>query len=263
MKCQVCFKEIPDNIDYCPTCNMNVQESVPQQRKKICINCRNEQLPQNKFCSNCGQTVGNIPLESNYDLPHKMFKAPKSELKSTLFKGIIVAIGICVLIELFLILTGDFSGLHVQVILSIIAIIFYGIIASNSVDLYEKTKYKAIGANAMVVIGLGFIHTTLYIWEIINFTNFDPAYKLLFSQWLIVIGLAHTIYLLLINVKTKLAKRVLMITTPLIFITYTAILFWVDFDIDNEFYERLILVSVILTLFGTVATVILNKIKEN
>ena len=265
MKCEVCHKIIPEQLDYCQLCNNQKPIGVIEKSKiifqpKFCSNCGFKIEENVKFCSNCSFKL----IKENIDtevLSEKILKKEKSKIKSNFFRLILGAFALCVIIEIFLILTGDYLQTQINVISSALAIIAYGIISNISIDLLEGKKNKNLAVTSLIISVLGFIYTNLIIWDMLGENPSDSILEMLFSLWIISIGLAHSSKLILIKIRNINAKNILIVTNLFIFITYSISVLRVNFSIENELFNRFYLISIILTLFGTMATVTANKIK--
>lgn len=238
----------------------------------FCSKCGKRLSEEDQFCSACGSVVkqentSNTPPENNSPAeiitpPIEKVKKPKSEYKSLLFKCILGAIGICALLEILFILTGEMWELHAKVLSSVGFIIFYGLIANVAVTYYENTEYKNLGLAIIATIAINFIMSTLLVWDILSFES-EFILKLMIVLWIIFAACVHIAFLSLVDLRTETSKGIFYLTNLIISITYFMLALMVVFEIDTDFFFRLFWVFVILTLFGTVATPLINKIYKN
>ena len=164
------------------------------------------------------------------------------------------------IIEVLLILTGEFSLIHLKVLGSMLYIIVFGIFTSKYADLYEDKNGKYFGMFGICIATFEFIVFTLQLWEVIQIESM-PIRKLLVSLLVVCVAIYHTAYILLIKLKNAISTKFSIATQILIGITYTLFIILIIAEISNDFYIRLLLVFSILTLFTTIATFITNKIK--
>jgi len=238
-----------------------------------CSKCGRKLRDDEVFCSKCGNKIIREDVNNNDLKPEstsasipevsveKSIKKPRSQLKTWLFKGILIAVAVCALLEIVFILTGEIWQVHTKVLASIGWIVVYGIMANVAVNYYEATKYKNIGLVIFALITSNFILSTLLTWGVIT-TSDKFVYKLVATIWIIFGGVVHSAFLSLIDFKNDNCKRTWNLTNIAIAITYSMGILKVIFEIDIDLFFRLFWVSVIITLFGTVATPLVNKITK-
>lgn len=226
----------------------------------FCSKCGKELRIDDVFCSSCGTRVIKEIIKQEKNAT-KQEERPKSQYQSLLFKSILGAVAICALLEIIFILSGALWEVHTKVLSSAAWIMFYGVIAYIAVGYHEKTKYKNLGMAFILLTAINFITSTLITWNVINFEN-EMIIKLVLTFWIIFSGIIHSILLSLIKFKNDNVKSIFNITNIIISITYFIGILKFVFDINSEFYTRLFWVFVILTLFASVGTALVNKISK-
>jgi len=225
----------------------------------FCSSCGKQLAENDRFCSVCGKAIV-IDNSTSQSMPiiEDIFvtdKKPKSPYKNALIKVVLTALGICVLLQIFFILTEDVNWtMSYRVWQSVWWVIAYGFAANVAVDLYERTTLKNISISGFVLIVIGFILSTLLSWEVIDYSS------LMGTLWIAAVGFTHCSRLFLLKFKSSIAMKSLFITTTILVITYLTAILMLIFEPDNDFFERIFLILIILSLFGTVATFLLNKI---
>ena len=223
-----------------------------------CRNCGKAFLEEDKFCTNCGTAV--TKGEINQEIVAKHVKEPRSEYKNMLIKAVLIAIAICVLLQVWFILTGEMWDVHFRVWGSVWWIIAYGVVASIGINLYERTNNKSLAIGSLILAAVGFVFSTLFVWGVLS--NEEFVWRAMLVLWLTSFGLAHSSRLMIIKFKSQTALNTLYITNIILFITYSMGILMIMFEINSEIFARIYLVFVILALFGTVATALVNRIQK-
>ena len=229
----------------------------------FCSECGNKLLENDKFCSKCGKKVFRNDQENqlviNNDNISIEDKQSKSLYKSILIKCVLVAIGICVFLQILFILTNETTwDLSFRVWQSVQWIIIYSVGASIAIDLYEKTILKSMAVASLILIVIGFALSTLATWEVFEYSEF--FWRLMATLWITSFAFAHSSRLFLIRFKSTIATNALFATIAVLTIMYIIAIYMVNFEPNSDFLTRIFMVLIILTLFGTVATMLLNKV---
>ena len=219
----------------------------------FCYNCGEKLEEDDKFCSKCGSPSRKNKVEekSNEVVEEKPIKKKKSLIKSLIYKTIVSLLAICVIIEIFLIITGIGPEIHLKVILSMVYTGLFGFLGIQFANLYEKSNYKNLAIFALLISVVLFVISSLMCWKVINIES-DFIIKILYSLLIICIAIYHASHLILIKFKNPTAEKVLSVSLFLIIGLFL--------ETDNEFYLKTILIFSILTLFSSIATPIINKI---
>jgi|GEM_PF-3624708 hypothetical protein len=232
----------------------------------FCSKCGRQLRDDEKFCSACGCIVireDSAPKSAPAPIApvKKEEKKPKSPIRSLLLKCILGAVGMCALLEVLFIITGEIWDVHAKVLLSIVWIMFYGLIANIAITYYEYTKYKILGLAAVSLIAINFIISTLVTWSVLKLDNV-LVIKFVLTFWIIFFGVVHSALLSLIDFRNSISKTIWKITNIAITSTYFIGILMLVFEIFDTAFLRLFLVFIILTLFGSVAIPLINKIAK-
>src|SRR3989338_1460486 len=170
----------------------------------------------------------------------------------------IISLSLSALIGIILFLIGDFGEIERKIFLTTLTIGGFSLTALCSSALYDKHKYVVFSSLGMIIAVLGFLITTVAIWEILNFGNI----KIIIILVILSVSIAHSSLLLLIKSEKTIVNISLVLT--LLFISVVAIILIIlvlsGFDFDFEFYYRFLGVFAILDVLGTIVTPIILKV---
>ena len=173
----------------------------------------------------------------------------------------IISLSISALIGIIIFLIGEFGDIEARILFTTLTIGGFSLTALCSSALQEKHRFAAFAKTGMAISVLGFIMTTLAIWEILDSEN---IWKVIVIIIILSASVAHISLLLLIRSKKTNVNVSLMLT--LLFILIVAIMLIIlvlgDFNMDFEFYYRLLGVFAILDVLGTIVTPILKKVSS-
>jgi len=182
-----------------------------------------------------------------------------TNFKKVFLITMIISLSISALIGIIIFLLGSFGEIEAKIIFTTLTIGGFSLTALCSSALYGKHRYVSFSAIGMIVAVIGFLITTLAIWEILDF---DKVGKLIAILIILSASIAHSSLLLLIKSRKTIVNVLLMLT--LLFISIVAfmliILVLSEFDMDFEFYYRLLGVFAILDVLGTIVTPIILKV---
>ena len=133
----------------------------------------------------------------------------------------------------------------------------FSLTALSSSALYDKHRYVAFSGIGIIFSILGFLISTLLIWEVVDFNN---LWKTLIILIILSVSTAHTSLLLLIKSKKSIIRNSLILTLTFITIVAFMLIFLIITEINEEFFFRLLGVFAILDALGTIVTPILLKV---
>jgi|TARA_Y100000034_G_scaffold52863_1_gene64956 hypothetical protein len=181
-----------------------------------------------------------------------------TNFKKVFLITMIISLSISALIGIIIFLLGNFGEIEARILFTTLTIGGFSLTALCSSTLYEKHRYVPFSATGMIVAVVGFFITTLAIWEILDF---EDIWKVIIISIILSVSIAHSSLLLLIKSRKTIVNVLLMLT--LLFISIVAlmlIIFVLGFDMDFEFYYRLLGVFAILDVLGTIVTPIALKV---
>jgi len=159
-----------------------------------------------------------------------------------------------------MLLFGDFGDLEARILFTTIAIGVFSILGLGCAALYDTKRFEPVAVAGMVAAVTNFACALLFVWEMIEFTEFPI--RLFFALLVLTITLTHACLLLRIKPKTALTQNLRWAT--LIAISLVAIMLWVvivDVIDLSDFYWRLFGVITILDVLGSLVTPVVNLIK--
>jgi hypothetical protein len=182
-----------------------------------------------------------------------------TNFKKVFLITMIISLSISALIGIIIFLLGDFGEIEARILFTTLTIGGFSLTALCSSVLYDKHRYVPFSATGMIVAVIGFLITTLAIWEILDF---DDIWKVIIISIILSASIAHSSLLLLIKSRKTIVNVSLMLT--LLFISIVALMLIIlvlsEFDMDFEFYYRLLGVFAILDVLGTIVTPITLKV---
>jgi len=184
-----------------------------------------------------------------------------TNFKKVFLITMIVSLSISALIGIVVFLVGNFGETEAKILLTTLTIGGFSLVALCSSILYDKHRYVFFSALGMIVAVVGFLISTLAIWEILNF---DDIWKTIIISIILSVSVAQSSLLLLIKSKKTVVNISLMLTFLFIFIVAFMFIVLILFEIskDFEFYFRLLGVFAILDALGTIVTPILLKVSS-
>lgn len=181
--------------------------------------------------------------------------------KKTFLLTMIVSLSISALIGIFIFLLGDFGETEGRLLLTTLTIGGYSLTGLCCSVLYERKVYTPLAIAGMATSLLGFLFTLLVIWEIMDLES-EYIWKGLGLFIILAFSTAHISLLLLIRSEKGIVKGALAATVG--FISIVAVMLigftFTGFDIEEEFFYRLLGVFAILDVLGTIVTPILHKV---
>lgn len=234
-----------------------------------CIKCGNILNSDDAFCPKCGEKRREAtsffddvaPKIDETKLNQSMETSKKVSFKNSLLKIMIYAIGICAFIEIFLIMISGFGEVQFKVVLTIFLILISGVLALKFITLDENTNHEFLALSGFFVIAITFIYSSLYAWDLLPAFMDGISAKILYALWIIAVGLTHAAKLYNINYTNDTAKNLLSLTSLVMIITYAMLVIIIFIDIQSEIFFRMLWIMIILSLLGTFATPMSNKIK--
>jgi hypothetical protein len=181
--------------------------------------------------------------------------------KRTFLLTMIVSLSISALIGIVIFLFGDFGETEGRLLMTTLTIGGYSLTGLCCSVLFEKKRFTGLAVAGMVASFLGFLFTVLVIWEALDMES-EWTWKGIFLFLIVAFSTAHISLLLLIRSDRGLVKGALAATVAFISIV-AAMLIWfafTGFDIEEEFFYRLLGVFAILDVLGTIVTPILHKV---
>ena len=237
----------------------------------LCIRCGTRTEGDGKFCPNCGTKFVMAPNAQESDISPSNISVSESEqleeiqdtiiisgFLSAFYRVIVLCIGICTILEIILVLNGSFDSFHLKVLKTTIFFSAFGLLNINYSKLYKKRNYSFLSIIGMFFSSIYFIAYLLSMWEIVNIDS-KIIIKILTSMIVISVAIYHVSFVLTIDFKNELAKIFSSIAKLLIGITYSLIIVYIFTSIYNVFYLKGFLVLIILTIFASIATRLLNE----
>jgi len=182
-----------------------------------------------------------------------------TNFKKVFLITMIISLSISALIGIIIFLLGDFGEIEARILLTTLTIGGFSLTALCNSALYDKHRYVPFSTTGMIVAAIGFLITTLAIWEILDFSE---IWKVIIISIILSVSIAHSSLLLLIKSRKTIVNVSLMLT--LLFISIVALMLIIlvlsEFDMDFEFYYRLLGVFAILDVLGTIVTPIVLKV---
>jgi len=182
-------------------------------------------------------------------------------LKRTFLLAMIVSLSISALIGIVIFLLGDFGETEGRLLMTTLTVGGYSLIGLCCSVLYERKTHNWLAVSGMVLSVLGFLFSVLAIWEALDMES-ETTWKGVFMLLILAFTAAHISLLLLIRSDSGLVKGALAATVTCISIVAGMLLWftWTGFDIEEEFFYRLLGVFSILDVLGTIVTPILHKV---
>ena len=186
---------------------------------------------------------------------------PPIQFKRTFLLTMIVSLSISALIGIIIFLFGNFGETEGRLLMTTLTVGGYSLTGLCCSVLFERRTYTGLAVAGMALSVLGFLFTLLVIWEALDMES-EYTWKGLFLFLILAFSSAHASLLLLIRSDSGIVKGVLAAT--IVFIAVVAgMLVWftfTGFDIEEEFFYRLLGVFAILDVLGTIVTPILHKV---
>ena len=239
----------------------------------FCIRCGTRTEGEAKFCPNCGaksvtpktqasDNSSSVPVtDSEVNEPLEVVQDANMNFRglSTFYKLLVFCLGICVTIEIVLILNNNFDLFHLRILMTTVYLFAFAVLNFNYSKLYKKSNY-----NFLAVIGIAFsaIFLVAYLlstWGVVNLPNSEFIVEVLMSMLVASFAIYHASFILIIDYKNSLAKLLSSIAKLLIFITYSLIIVYIFTGIYSANYLKGFFIIAILTAFLTVATRLLNE----
>lgn len=173
--------------------------------------------------------------------------------------AVISSLSISALIWIIIFLIWEFREMEVKILFTALSLWFYSLLWFCCSLPYEKNRFKFFGILWIIICIISCIYSILFIWD--YYTDYNNTWKIILSAIWISFSLGHISLLTLINSEKGLINTILKITIffVLIVLFLLLILIWWDID-DSDVFIRLIWVSVILDVLGTIILPILNKV---
>lgn len=167
-------------------------------------------------------------------------------------KFLLVALSISALSSLVIIIFGLWQDLSLKVFFSNIIIYPFMLLALGCFSIFKKDELKIFSILGMLVNFITAIYLLLIVWGIIHFKSFNIIIDLI----VISLSITHISVLLLINPNSNRVKIIRLITILL------SILLCIFMIFDVNITNKIPYILVILIIFGTVATPIINEIES-
>ena len=149
-----------------------------------------------------------------------------------------------------------------KILATTLAIGGFSITALGCSTVHDIDKFRPFSLIGMLISVFGFLFTVSAIWALFE-SDHEWVAQAVFTFVILSVSTAHISLLLHIRAKTKNIKYALIAT--ILFISIVAVMLIKatinDFE-DSDLYFRLLGVFAILDVLGTIATPILNRIKE-
>jgi len=248
MFCKKCKTLIETGDNFCSNC----AAPIIIEPAIYCRQCGKELRSEAKFCSACAAPV---------------FIKTKSVYKSLLIKILLATLAICTAASIVsIIIGGDPMWRFLQrAWLTYFHIASFGLFTFIAIHVHEKRKFDYLLYTNLILIVGALIFSTVDTW-FLNITRsyshelYDLLWDITWSLWVARAGFAHISLMLLIKNKTQKLQYSLIATVVLLAITYIIFVLLIMTDISNEGIERLTIALSILSAFGTVATLLMNKL---
>ena len=179
-------------------------------------------------------------------------------MKKNFLKLLVAALSLSALIGIIMILTGNFEF---RILFTALLIFIYSLAGLCSLSNYDKENLKFFSILGMTFAFIACLYSIGLVWSIFIFDIFSA------NSWNIIITLnilcwssAHISLLLLIDDKNDnvyVLKRATIILA-LIVDTIELLTIWNYFE-PSKTFKRIILVTDILIILGTITTPILSK----
>ena len=181
--------------------------------------------------------------------------------KRTFLLAMIISLSISALIGIVIFLFGDFGETEGRLLMTTLTIGGYSLMGLCCSVLHERRTHNEFAVAGMVLSVLGFLFTVLVIWEALDMES-EFTWKGIFSLLILAFTAAHISLLLLIRSGSGIVKGALTATLACIAIVAGMLLWftYTGFDIEDEFFYRLLGVFSILDVLGTIVTPILHKV---
>ena len=182
--------------------------------------------------------------------------------KKFFLRTFIIALTISALIGIVIFLVGEFGETEIKILGTALAIGGFSITALGCSTVHDIVRFRPLSIIGMLISVFGFLFTVSAIWVLFE-SDHKWVAQAVFTFIILSVSTAHISLLLQIRAKTSDIKYTL--TATIIFISIVAIMLIKatinDFE-DSDLYFRLLGVFAILDVLGTIATPILNRIKE-
>ena len=226
--------------------------------KVNCGYCKKEIAKNSRECPHCGKKFKMFGGKERVD----NFSFGIINLKRIFSISLIFSLGIGLLIGIFAFIFGDFGEVEQRLLITTLAVGGFSITALCASIWHEKKKFLFISFPGILSSNLGLFYSILLIWEIIDI---DPSFNLikpLLIFGIISVSSAYSSLILLMYEKgKKLVKIIIRITVSQISVVSLVFIYLIIFaeKIEEPFFKMLA-ISGILIVLGTIATRILKKI---
>ncbi len=254
MVCRNCNRLLAEDFKFCPECATPTGINVEMPRVEI---------PQELIAEDNQNVDVSDELNSDVIVPQRKQKT-NSKLRKAFLITMIASLSISALMGILVILIGTLGETEAKILGTTLALGGFSLIGLCCSTLYDKINYKMFSTAGMLVCILGFVHSTLMIWQVYGTNNWELPLKVLGTFIIVSLSMAQASILLLIKYKNKKTRNVLWTTVGLICVVALMLLAMVYELIDggSELFFRTLSVFAILDALGTITTPILNKIGD-
>ena len=250
MFCKKCKTTIEKGDNFCTNCATPfvVEPAI------LCKQCGKELRAEAKFCSACAAPV---------------FIKTKSAYKRLLITVLLATLALCTAASIVSIIIGGEPMWRFleRAWLTYFHIASFGVFTFIAIHVHERRKLDyLLYANLMLIVG-ALMYSTVNTWFLnITRSNNRELYNLLWditwTLWVARAGFAHISLMLLIKNKLSKIQYSLIATVVLLAITYPLFMLAILTNFSNEGVTRLMIALSILSAFGTVATLLMNKLTK-
>lgn len=180
-------------------------------------------------------------------------------VKKAFLAALVASLCLGALVGIVVLLFGNWGELEAKILLTTLTIGGFSLTGLCSSALLEKKTAASFALSGISVSLIGFLFTTLSIWELITFPS---LWKLLTCLITISFSMAHSSLLLLPHPKNQITKIISYITISFIWIVALMFVFLLLEIIRRppDLYFRLMGVFAVLDVLGTITTPILTKL---
>ena len=226
--------------------------------KVNCGYCKKEIKKNSRECPHCGKTFKMFEEQERTD----NFPFGIINLKRIFSISLIFSLGIGLLIGIFAFIFGGLEEIKIKFLITTFAIGGFSLTALCASIWHEKKKFLFISFPGILSSNLGLFYSILLIWEIIDVDSSFNLIKPLLIFGIISVASAYSSLMLLGYEKgKKLVKIIIRIIVGQIFVVSLVFIYLIIFvkEIEEPFFKMLA-ISIILIILGTIATRVLKKI---
>ncbi len=184
--------------------------------------------------------------------------------KQAFLYTLLAAIAVGTLIGIYAFLMGEFGWFELRVLASTAIIAVFSVISMAAATLYTHERYHYLSLTGMIASALSFLLLMSIIWELVPATyQTDGFLQFTAITVAVTVGLAHTSLLIGVPAMKPAATYVkygsvaAVAAAVLIF----SVIVLAEGEVDSVVF-RLLGVTALLAVAGTLATFILNRVRD-